>query len=227
MSPNDYFSPLEGQSLLIPGQDERFRGQCPQPVGLYVQALGLVFPAYGNAYLYWDNGIPGYEKIAAGNPIKEGDIIVWRKDFPPSNGSGHMDVAAQDGTLANFVAWDSNWYPPLKLAKLSHLGNNNNYIAGYLRRIGDDMVDDPTARAMLTMSTLLAQDGKDTPDRQPTLDEVKNLIGRTPLDAANQIMSYQPWQHNHLVVKVYDDDVAAATGNPTVLINGQEYIKKG
>lgn len=140
MSPNDFFSPLEGQSLLIPGQDERFRGQCPQPVGLYVQALGLTFPAYIDAYLYWDKGIPGYTKVQVGNPIKEGDIIVWRADFPPSLGSGHMDVAAQDGTLANFVAWDSNWYPPLKLAKLSHLGNNNNYIAGYLRRQGADMV---------------------------------------------------------------------------------------
>lgn len=211
MSPDAFFTPLVGQSLLIPGQDERFRGQCPQPVGLYVQALGLVFPANGNAYLYWDNGIPGYEKIAAGNPIKEGDIIVWRKDFPPSNGSGHIDVAAQDGTIANFVAWDSNWYPPLKLAKLSHLGNNNNYIAGYLRRIGDEMVDDAGARLILSSSMFLAQDG-DTPDRQPTLDEVKNLVGRTYNDALTQVMGYQPWKDNYAKIKYYDQDVKNAGG---------------
>lgn len=105
-----------------------------QSVGLYVQQLGINFPAYEEAYLYYENGIPGYTKVGAGNPIKQGDLVVWSRYFPASPGAGHIDVAAQDGTLASFVAWDSNWYPPLKLAKLSHLGNNNNYIVGYLRR---------------------------------------------------------------------------------------------
>lgn len=91
---------------------------------------------------------------------------------------------------------------------------------------GEEMVDDPTARAMLTMSTLLAQDGVDTPDRQPTLDEVKNLIGRTPLDAAQQIMSYEPWQHNKLKVKVYDQDVANAAQNALNKTNVETYINK-
>lgn len=149
MSPNAFFTTLEGQSLLIPGQAERFRGQCVQSVGLYVQSLGISFPAYQFAYLYYDNGIPGYKKVGAGNPIKEGDIIVWGKNFPASPGAGHIDVAAQDGTLANFVAWDSNWYPPLKLAKLTHIGNNNNYIAGYLRR------EDPVQQISLSTARIL------------------------------------------------------------------------
>jgi hypothetical protein len=105
-----------------------------QSVGLYVQALGLNFPTYGSAYLYYQNGIEGYERVPEGQPIKEGDIIVWRADFPPSRGSGHIDVASADGSFGDFTAWDQNWYPPLKLNHIRHNDNNNNYIFGYLRR---------------------------------------------------------------------------------------------
>lgn len=163
MTPNDFFSPLEGQSLLIPGEPEADRGQCVQSVGLYVASLGIKFPAYPYAYLYY-NGIPGYQQVGAGNPILEGDIVVWRSDFPPSKGAGHIDVVAQNGTLANFVAWDSNWVP-LKLAKVSHFGNDNNYIAGYLRRIGGDMPLTPGQIDKLIKMSL---------NREPTAEELGN-----------------------------------------------------
>jgi hypothetical protein len=74
---------------------------------------------------------------------------------------------------------------------------------------GEEMVDDQGARDLLTTSMMLAQNG-DTPDRQPTLDEVKNLIGRTYIDAMAQIRSYEPWKHNYAMVKYYPKDVQAA-----------------
>ena len=74
---------------------------------------------------------------------------------------------------------------------------------------GDDMVDDASARAMLQATTLLAQNGTATP-RQPTKQEVENLIGRTTLDALNQIMTYSAWKNNLGKVVYYDQDVAAA-----------------
>lgn len=138
MTPTSFFAPKMGQSLLMPGVSEVYRGQCVMSVGLWVQALGLKFPTYPSAYLYYQNGIPGYTKIPAGQPIQEADIIVWREDFPPAIfkgvGNGHIDVADAPGTLHSFTAYDSNWSPPLKLNRILHTGNDNNYIAGYLRR---------------------------------------------------------------------------------------------
>lgn len=73
---------------------------------------------------------------------------------------------------------------------------------------GEDMVDDAGARLILSSSMFLAQNG-DTPDRQPTKEEVENLIGRTYADALTQVMSYQPWKNNYAKVKYYDADTQA------------------
>jgi len=135
ITPDQYFTPLKGQSLLYPGQAEKYRGQCVQSVKLwYTEVTGLPAPSHELAYQYYDAGIPGYTKIPAGGPIKTGDIIVWSKYFPASPGAGHIDVAATDGTVNDFYAWDSNWSPPLKLSKIHHNGHDNNYIVGYLRK---------------------------------------------------------------------------------------------
>lgn len=178
MTPDQFFSPLAGQSLLLGGQPEKYRGQCVQSVGLYVQSLGINFPAYEEAYLYWDNGIPGYTHVGAGNPIKQGDLIVWRSDFPASPGAGHIDVASQDATLASFYAWDSNWSPPLKLERIWHSGNNNNYIAGYLRRtMGDVNTITPTDKEVddtINLTRILA--GRPDSDLQALLDLYRPLL---------------------------------------------------
>jgi hypothetical protein len=86
----------------------------------------------------------------------------------------------------------------------------------------NEMVDDATARAMLTATTLLAQNG-DTPDRQPTKEEVENLIGRTPLDALKQVMTYEPWKHNLAKVKYYDHDVNNSGGGSFTVLGPGKY----
>lgn len=133
MTPDQFFTPLLGQSLLYPGQSEIYRGQCVQSVLLWLKATGTNPPIYPSAADYFTNGIKGYTKIQPGQPILNGDIVVWGKSFPPSGGNGHIDVASSVGNLNSFSAYDSNW-APLKLAHILHTGNNNNYIAGYLRK---------------------------------------------------------------------------------------------
>ncbi len=137
MTPDSYFTPLNGQSLLYPGQAEKYRGQCVQPVQMWLKATGTEPPVYQYAYQYYDKGIPGYTKIPAGGPIKTGDIVVWGKNYAASKGAGHIDVATQDGTLQDFYAWDSNWITPLKLGRWHHNSSSNQYIVGYLRKEGD------------------------------------------------------------------------------------------
>lgn len=79
---------------------------------------------------------------------------------------------------------------------------------------GNDMtVDDAGARALLTLSTLMALPGL-AADRQPTMQEVQNLIGRDLVDAVNSLTSTAPWGANWNMVKHYDEDVAhAGSGN--------------
>lgn len=87
----------------------------------------------------------------------------------------------------------------------------------------EDVVDDATARAMLQATTILAVDGTGE-SRQPTKQEVENLIGRTPLDALNQIMSYQPWKDNLAKVVYYKQDVSNAGGFTPIT---EQLYKKG
>lgn len=136
MTPSEYFDPLLGQSLYYPGE-QRYKGECPQTVLLFLAATGTTPPIYPFAYQYYEDGIPGYTQIPAGPAIQDGDIIVWGSDFPPSGGDGHIDVATGDGTIEDFWGYDSNWTPPLTLSKIHHVGPNNNYIVGYLRKEED------------------------------------------------------------------------------------------
>lgn len=133
MTPDKFFTPLLGRSLLYPGAAEEYRGQCVQPVLMWMREQGIIPPAYPSAFDYYVLGVPGYDKIPAGAPIKTGDIIVWGSKFPPSKGNGHIDTASANGTLKDFWAYDSNWQP-LVLSKVHHNDPENNYIIGYLRR---------------------------------------------------------------------------------------------
>lgn len=133
MTPADFFNPLLGQSLLYPGQSEFYRGQCVQPVMMWIREQGIEPPVYPSAYMYYERGVIGYQKILVGSPIQDGDIVVYSKKFPPANGNGHIDVAT-GGTNKDYWAYDSNWNQPLKLTKVHHNGSDNQYIIGYLRR---------------------------------------------------------------------------------------------
>lgn len=71
---------------------------------------------------------------------------------------------------------------------------------------GDDMVDDAGAREILTITGILAQPG-DAPDRQPTLDEINNLIGKPYLQALQEVSQFEPYKHNLAKIKYYDIDI--------------------
>lgn len=218
MTPNSFFGPKIGQSLLLPGQSEIYRGQCVQSVGLWVQALGLTFPTYSSAYLYFVNGIPGYTKIPAGTPIKEADIIVWRKDFPPAiftnpDGSksynGHIDVASADGSLGSFSAYDQNW-KPLVVAHIQHNDNNNNYIAGYLRRIDMLTPAEVNQLTQIAFNRPAHEDEKSVYSTIPTdealqriLDGEENIQLRTDAQAYRDgnTVAYIPYTGSQLFVK--------------------------
>jgi hypothetical protein len=88
---------------------------------------------------------------------------------------------------------------------------------------GEDMVDESMARSLLTLSTLMAQPGV-APDRQPTQQEIKNLVGRTVEDACNSLTSTAPWGQNWNYVKHYVEDVATASQNALNKQNVEVYI---
>lgn len=197
-----FFEPLLGRSLLLSGQSEDFRGQCVQSVGLWVQHLGKVFPVHPSAYQFYVNGIDGFTKIPAGQPIKKGDIVVWAANFPPSKGNGHIDVAAQDGTISDFWAYDSNWDPPLRLSKIHHTGSYNNYIMGYLR-LEDDMSD-------VADNYFIEACAEGLLGRTASGDvNLLNNLGRPKNDVLDTFRSYP--EHVAIMDKAakYDADVAA------------------
>lgn len=174
MNPTNYFQPLLGESLLYPGQAERYRGQCPMPVMLWVKANGVEPPAYASAYQYYELGVPGYTKIPVGAPILEGDIVVYGPDFPVTKGDGHIDVASQQGVPSDYWAYDSNW-SPLVLTKTHHNGSDNQYIIGYLRK----EVMEPT-------------------DYRMNAGDIENCYmneqGRKPTQEELDIYTGQPWK---------------------------------
>lgn len=134
MTPAQFFDPKIGQSLLLPGQSAQFAGQCVQSVGLWVQALGLSFPAHTYAYQYYAAGIPGYTQVPKGSQVYQGDIVIFNSTLPGSGGAGHICVAKQDGSPQDFISYDSNWSVPLKLEQVEHMGGEDSYILGYLRK---------------------------------------------------------------------------------------------
>lgn len=183
MTPDYFFTPLKGQSLLYPGSDEEYRGQCTQSARLWIKQEGVNPPAYGSAYLFYDNGVPGFTKIPRGQPIKTGDLVVYSKAF---GGNGHIDVASSDGTITDYWGWDSNWNPLLKLNKVHHNGSDNQYIVGYLRKEGEEMRI-PTDIEIIDAKKFITGD----PNYQPTgpeFDYYKQLEDGVPVHGDHQLM---------------------------------------
>lgn len=228
MSLDDCYQVNAGQALLIPGGGTGNNGQCAQWADTVLHDVFGYDYIYTPAALDWylnaeELGLTRYFDRVNDRTIKKGDFII----FGSGVGSmyGHIDAAAQDGTYSSFVAYDSNWggkayynsegYPILHT--VNHNDRYNQYIIGVLRLKdqGDDMskqsLTDAEARRLLSLSTLLAQPGT-LPDRQPTKQEVENLIGRELIDACDQLMTYTPWQQNWNKVKHYDIDVNGDAG---------------
>ncbi|MFE7720089.1 hypothetical protein ACFU44_13730 [Nocardia rhizosphaerihabitans] len=139
-----------------------------------------------------------------------------------STKAGHVALSLEDGRVASSTKVGYNptafIHPGIQdlintytrySGSCSYLGWSE-YI-GKVRVVdgGNDMVDDATARAMLEATTILVQDNTGKP-RQPEKHEIETLIGRTPLDALQQIMSWAPWRVNLGKVAYYGQDVAKA-----------------
>lgn len=227
MTLDQCYAKYQGQSVLVPGAQEIYRGQCAQWADLVLNEV------YGMPYRWGDDADainwwldPGtllaqFIQVPPG-VAKKGDFVVWGTGV--GSVDGHIDVCMQDGSPSGFKGADTNWAGNKTVHMVQH---DYKYVLGYLRpKEGEEMVDDAGARLILSSSMFLAQDG-DKPDRQPTIDEVKNLIGRTYNDALSQVMTYQPWKDNYAKVKYYNQDVANASGGEYDLIEGQVFKKKG
>lgn len=225
MTLDQCYAKYQGQSVLVPGQPESNRGQCAQWSNFVLHDVYGQPYHYGNA-IDWYNS-PGellniFDKIPYSAPPKKGDFVIFNEGV--GSVYGHIDVCMNDGNPSGFQGSDSNWGGNKTVHMVQH---DYKYVLGYLRpKEGEEMVDDAGARLILSSSMFLAQDG-DKPDRQPTIDEVKNLIGRTYNDALSQVMTYQPWKDNYAKVKYYNQDVANASGGEYDLIEGQVFKKKG
>lgn len=84
-----------------------------------------------------------------------------------------------------------------------------------------DKVDDAAARQLLRDYGVTS--GSE-PDRQPTLEEVKNLIGRTYPDAMAQLRSYQPYSNMMAKYKYYDNDVKTAYDKGVADGTGKKFV---
>lgn len=136
----------KGTSILVPGGGSGNNGQCEQAMD------SVLHDVYGQPYVYTSAALDwwtkfdkfpqlkkNFTKIHVGQPIKTGDFIIY--DGRTGSPYGHIDVAAANGTIKKFQAYDSNWgnvrdpktgYPILH--DVLHNDSFNSYVVGYLRK---------------------------------------------------------------------------------------------
>lgn len=136
----------QGTSVLIPGGGAGNEGQCAQWADTVLKEVHGQPYVYTPAALDWWTKFDtfpqlkrNFVKVHAGQPIKTGDFIIY--DGRVGSVYGHVDVAASNGTIKNFAAYDSNWggkrdpktgFPILH--NVQHNDSFNNYIVGYIRK---------------------------------------------------------------------------------------------
>lgn len=211
------YSQIKQPNLSVVGQE----GLCLA----YVTEVFGVPNDYPSATVAWEDA---QFKHPGEQPPIDVAVPVWFSYNGPDGhvavsvpGKGIYSTSAQGdkvfGNVAELVSWMGEG--------MTYLGWSEDINTIRVVEGEEEMVDDATARAMLSATTILAQDGA-APDRQPTTQEVENLIGRTPLDALNQIMTYQPWKNNYAKVKYYDNDVATAAKTGVNKSSVQTYINQ-
>jgi hypothetical protein len=232
------FQAHENTALLVPGGGAGNNGQCAQWADTVMHDVYGLPCVYTPAALDWFNkfdelGLDANFEIITDGSIRKGDFVVWNP-LSAKDPEGHIDVVSRDGgTIQDFYAYDSNWnatlfhdslgYPTLH--EVHHADLFNDLVVAIIRRKEDNMtIDDALARRLLSLSTLLAQPGTE-PDRQPTTQEIKDSIGRDPVEYIDYLMSTVPYGVNWNKVKHYDEDLAAAQaqlpgGEPTILKPG-------
>ena len=134
-----------GETLGYP--DGRYVGQCLSLVKVYIkECFGINPPPSGSnsAYGYWSN-FPDplgtvFKKVVStlDNFPKYGDIPIWKPTS--TNSFGHIDVALDGASDAQFVGLDQNWD-----GKETHIVKHGyNGVIGWLTPIKDseeDMTD--------------------------------------------------------------------------------------
>lgn len=139
MTLDEEFTKYQGQGVLVPGEPEDERGQCVQWVDFVLHDVyGLPYH-YGNAIDWWNNPgelLTNFDKVTDGS-VKKGDFVVFNTQV--GSVYGHIDVAMQDGTTANFQGADSNWGGNLTVHLVQH--SNQSYVLGSLRKKGTPVDD--------------------------------------------------------------------------------------
>lgn len=140
--------------------DGAYGGQCWDLVAEYSRSVIGVPPhdsfPYGlptgdgcaaGVFKNFPDPLPQYYDRIANNPNdpnqvpQRGDIIVWDYSSPGSGGAGHIAIVLSADTNG-FTSLDQNWVPQIT----KQINHNYNYIQGWLRPKGEDMVDGKTAQ---------------------------------------------------------------------------------
>lgn len=90
--------------------------------------------AYGSFNIFPAHNAQYFDKIIHqhGDHIelpKTGDLIIWTRLLPGSEGAGHVAVCLADGGANNFTSFDQNWG-----GQFAHrLAHDYSYVVGFLR----------------------------------------------------------------------------------------------
>lgn len=151
----DCYQQHEGAAVSYDGTQEN-KGQCAQWSGIVWRDV------YGGAEFFVPYAVDWWTEFdstplptllykVTDNSVKRGDFVVYGTGLGVA---GHIDVAAQDGTLQDYIGYDSNWggaafhdkdgYPILHT--VHHADQYNQYILGALRpKEGAEMFNDGDA----------------------------------------------------------------------------------
>lgn len=108
-------------------------GQCVQLVELFWKDVtNTPVPRYPDAATYWEKDVAGWMHHAykPGLQPQTGDVVIWDRNLPGSNGHGHIDICFQPLSQMVFEGIDSNWVP-LKVTKVQH---SFGHCLGWLRQ---------------------------------------------------------------------------------------------
>lgn len=227
MTLDQEYQEYQGQSVLVPGQPESNRGQCAQWSNYVLHDVYGQPYHYGNAIDWWNN--PGdlennFFKVATSNPVIKGDFVIYGAGV--GSEFGHIDVAMENGTSADYLGADSNWGHDLTVHQVRHNDKYNQYILGYLRSKGDNMGINQNELALLTSSIL---------DRQPVAGD-SGYLGRNWQEVATEF--YNSGEHKAIIAQFdkagaleaqvadLEKQLAAAGGQATVLNPGKYEVKQ-
>lgn len=184
------------------GNDRAAPNQTPITVsGAQIGLVGMTGLADG-FHCHIQEWLKSYDNVRRPlNEFKPGTVI--ETGFHPEFGN-FVSIQNADGWVDTYCHMSR-----IDVAKGKVIGGN------------DMVVDDALARRLYSLSTLMAQPGNQ-PDRQPTLKEIQDAIGRDAIAFCDYLMGTAPWGGNWNKVKHYDEDVknAAAGTNAKVLEKG-------